>query len=718
MNLTGVVMNTNFKHWKISTKLYTGFGILTAILAIVGFNGYQNVSRIQEKSNLIIHSSPLIGAAMEMKIAVARDMQMIMELLAAQSSQELDQAWQEHLKFVETFDQYANAVQEGGETASGTVYRSSDTKLLEIVRSADDFHNGKFQPAIQQVYSLSEQTFTLKAEQKAALKKMQNAFNQVTAIAEQVETKIREDINSQLSSSANTRSILSVENRWATVAMMIRNTLALTRITLEEYVQSTDPETVQRLHKTYEGQIQEFDQMVNALLNGGETKAGELWSVSNESLRQLITGIDKFHDSGFQKAATALFKAHQQEQDALAKRREFDQAADATGEEMLNLITGVEDIANEIITKAQTDNQQTVEGAKLFIAVSVSIGLAASLLLAIFIPPTVTRPLGGEPHEMQAITERIANGDLSVEFDESKAVTGVYGSMRIMVEKLRTLMSELVDASETMASAATESAAIAEQTNGAVSSQQSSIELIAVAMEQMSNTVKEVALHATDTATASQETESEADKSQKIVSTTIETIEQLAARIQEATDAINSLAAKSQQIGSVSEVISNIAEQTNLLALNAAIEAARAGEQGRGFAVVADEVRALAKKTQESTHSIQETIEQLRTGTEEAAASMLTSSDQAQKAVEQANLAGDALGVIIDAVDRINGMNTQIATASEEQATVTGDINSNVHNISVISQQTAAGAKETAATSAEISRLAGRFQELTAVFRV
>ncbi len=243
----------------------------------------------------------------------------------------------------------------------------------------------------------------------------------------------------------------------------------------------------------------------------------------------------------------------------------------------------------------------------------------------------------------------------------------------------------------------------AHRTSTGTGSQQHEVELVATAMNEMSATVQEVAQNASNAAVAATSADDQAQQGKQVVTATIEAIDNLANGVEQASGAIDTVENDSETISTVLDVIRGIADQTNLLALNAAIEAARAGEQGRGFAVVADEVRSLAARTQESTQEIQGMIERLQSGTQSAAKLMADSKVMAKEAVEQAAEAGSALEIITGAVDTINMMNSQIATASEQQSIVAEEINQNIVRISQVVEETASIAEYTATACIQVT---------------
>ena len=259
---------------------------------------------------------------------------------------------------------------------------------------------------------------------------------------------------------------------------------------------------------------------------------------------------------------------------------------------------------------------------------------------------------------------------------------------------------------------------VSEQTSSGADRQQNETESVATAINELATTVVEVARNAASAAEAANNADAETTTGRRVVTDTVEVMDGVAREVEHATEVIQRLEGQSDNIGHVLDVIKGIAEQTNLLALNAAIEAARAGEQGRGFAVVADEVRTLASRTQESTQEIQEMIEQFQAGSKEAMTAMEKGRDRTRSGVDQAASAGSALEAIAQAVETINGMNTQIASAAEEQARVMDDINKNVTVIADVAEQNAAGAQQTHSATNELAALHGQLQQLMQQFKV
>ncbi|WP_370686826.1 MULTISPECIES: methyl-accepting chemotaxis protein [Pseudomonas] len=283
---------------------------------------------------------------------------------------------------------------------------------------------------------------------------------------------------------------------------------------------------------------------------------------------------------------------------------------------------------------------------------------------------------------------------------------------------LRELIGGIRDGVTQIASAAEELSAVTEETSAGVNSQKVETDQVATAMHEMTATVQEVARNAEEASQAAAAADGEAREGDKVVAEAIAQIERLASEVVRSTDAMSVLQQESQKIGSVMDVIKAVAEQTNLLALNAAIEAARAGEAGRGFAVVADEVRALAQRTQKSTEEIEGLVAGLQNGTQQVANVMNNSRSLTDSSVDLTRKAGVSLENITRTVSNIQSMNQQIAAAAEQQSAVAEEISRSIINVRDVSEQTAAASDETAASSVELARLGNQLQMMVSHFRV
>ncbi|AFJ03493.1 Methyl-accepting chemotaxis protein [Methylophaga frappieri] len=259
---------------------------------------------------------------------------------------------------------------------------------------------------------------------------------------------------------------------------------------------------------------------------------------------------------------------------------------------------------------------------------------------------------------------------------------------------------------------------ISKETVSGVLKQQAETDQVATAMNEMTASVQEVARTASNAAEAARNADNEAKAGKKVVLQTMTSIDSLASEVEKAADTISSLEADINNIGAIIDVIRGITEQTNLLALNAAIEAARAGEHGRGFAVVADEVRTLASRTQSSTHEIEEMIERLQIGAREAVKVMNDSREKARNSVDMAESAGAALDTITAMISTMDEMSAQISSAANEQSAVAENINRGIVEISQIADHTADGAREASAAVDTLNSLSGQLQEASGKFKI
>nr|WP_122671297.1 methyl-accepting chemotaxis protein [Pseudomonas viridiflava] len=383
-------------------------------------------------------------------------------------------------------------------------------------------------------------------------------------------------------------------------------------------------------------------------------------------------------------------------------------------------------VMNELNIMVDSNARQTGEGAvaagktesaaKLNLYVGIGVAFLAAFLLGLFISRVISRPIASALVNAQ----RIAGGDLtqpivSLHRDEAGLMLSALGDMQ---NSLKNTIGQISSAADQLASAAEELNAVTEESSRGLTRQNDEIQLAATAVTEMTAAVEEVARNAISTSDASKLTSTEAATGRDQAREAVNAINTVSTEISSSTAMVEELAGRVREIGQVLDVIRGIAEQTNLLALNAAIEAARAGEQGRGFAVVADEVRALAARTQASTGEIEAMIGSVQSSADQAVRAMGNSRTLASNTQSLAQATGQSLERIAQSIAEINDRNMLIATASEEQSHVAREVDRNLINIQDLSTQTAAGANQTSASSQELSRLAISFNNLVGKFKV
>ncbi len=344
--------------------------------------------------------------------------------------------------------------------------------------------------------------------------------------------------------------------------------------------------------------------------------------------------------------------------------------------------------------------------------------LVGIVVLSLSMNSVIVKPLRRMLDRVKDIAS--GEGDLTAELDAraNDEIGELAHWFNTFVGKLRGMIKEIGSSAAELTNATEHMSQLTEHTSQSVRQQQGETDQVATAMTQMTATIDEVSRNAQEAANAAAESNTAADQSRTVMAETMQSIDALAGDVDAAGEVIQTLASDSNNIGAVLDVIRGIAEQTNLLALNAAIEAARAGEQGRGFAVVADEVRTLAERTQQSTEEIQVMIAKLQDGAHSAVSVMTKSREQAQHSVDKAALASSSLDTITSAFHRIADMSVQIANAAEEHSAVSGEIGQNVVNISSVTNQTAADGASLAQESRQLSGVAEQLQRLVQQFKV
>jgi methyl-accepting chemotaxis protein len=445
----------------------------------------------------------------------------------------------------------------------------------------------------------------------------------------------------------------------------------------------------------------DFEKNANAAIDeaiiGVNTLAGD---VSSQYIPQL------------QKANLAL-KGYRA---AVGQYRDAQQVSRQALEKMTNLGQQLLDISDKLTASQNAKRDADSSQAQSMLGLATVLALFFGILAAWAITRQITLPL----KQTLLAVDRVASGDLThdLNIERRDELGQLQGGIQRMTLSLRALIGGISDSVTQIASAAEELSAVTEQTSAGVNSQKVETDQVATAMHQMTATVQEVARNAEEASEAALAADQQAREGDKVVNEAIAQIERLASEVGHSTTAMGELKRESDKIGSVLDVIKSVAQQTNLLALNAAIEAARAGEAGRGFAVVADEVRSLAQRTQKSTEEIEDLIAGLQSGTQRVATIMDNSRELTVSSVELTRRAGGSLESITRTVSAIQAMNQQIAAAAEQQSATAEEINRSVLNVRDVSEQTSAASEETAASSVELARLGTHLQGLVGRFMV
>ena len=461
-----------------------------------------------------------------------------------------------------------------------------------------------------------------------------------------------------------------------------------------------------------------------------QQKTLEAFELRNQQIRTAQSVYEKLIDSREERSAyddyvrlLGQYRQIEERMKSLSRNNQIEELRTLLNTELLSnseavntVLTRLLDINNSMANDSNQKAAEQYDSAFELVVALLVLATALTMLFAWLLTRSITLPIA------QALdaAENIAEGNLTqpIKVDGDDEAGRLLRAMNKMQEKLRDTLQRISGSATQLASAAEELNAVTDESARGLTQQNNEIEQAATAVNEMTSAVEEVARNAVSTSEASKNATASAGDGRDLVQETVSAIERMSGDVQGTATLIGALAEESRDIGKVLDVIRGLADQTNLLALNAAIEAARAGEAGRGFAVVADEVRALAHRTQQSTSEIERMIGSIQAGTEQAVDSMRNSTERAESTLNIAKGAGMSLDTINSAIIEINERNLVIASAAEEQAQVAREVDRNLVNIRDLSVQSATGASQTSAASSELSRLAVDLNGMVSRFRL